>query len=514
MKFQHVVFAGCIIGCFIGCIILGLIFLSCMGNASVPQAKVYISDTSVIAVDGQSNVISRGTLGVDDTTVLQAAFNALQKSNGQIVISPGLYQIGKAIRVDGFYNLKITANGATLKMKSNFASDTWEFNGVYLINCEKVSMSGLTVDGNKNNLPADQDNSLIAVANTTDTLLYNCTITNAVYKGLNIKYKPSYNLTVDHCHFINNCDEGTDSDVYCTYDFPDMSYTFSNCNFERATLYLNKVPIQAFYMGSGIGTYINNTFKNMMTCYDFRHGIHTIKGSSGTNNGLALVTQIGDDVKVTASDMYFTGLTGHAGDMVSGVHISSGSVSLNNLTLIAATSNIAAKDGIRIRDGGRDCKITNCYIKGFDMSGIYVYKTTGQTLFEGNTIVGDGNGYGIYTLYNTGNVYVRNNVASNVESQYENSDGKLVVQPNTSPTPTPTVTTNFMAGPNLAPTPLAPQDNSATTNLPASVRSGLVSLWSWDKTKQYWGLLLPHLQRPLLTGLLQNRQLSQAMATG
>jgi len=50
-------------------------------------------------------------------------------------------------------------------------------------------------------------------------------------------------------------------------------------------------------------------------------------------------------------------------------------------------------------------------------------------LFQGKTIVGDGDGYGAYTESNTGNVYIKDNAASNVASLNNNADGKLVVQP-------------------------------------------------------------------------------------
>ncbi|MGE5403248.1 MAG: right-handed parallel beta-helix repeat-containing protein [Candidatus Doudnabacteria bacterium] len=491
MKSRYLI-AGVIIA---GCITMGLIAFTFMANADFHISTVSISGSSVIAVDGQSNVIKQGTLGVDDATVIQAALNALDKSNSVLTISPGTYTIDKTIVISSFSGLTVNAKGATIKLKYGYNGFYDDQNyGVYVVDCPSLKLNGLTIDGNKAGMTKD-DNTLINFNHVDNGYVYDCTITNARYKGLAIRRGDSTNLTIDTCHFINNCDSGgMDSDVYCSAE--GSSYTFKNCDFSRANLADSET--QAFYIQSGTGYYYNNKFNNMQKAYDFRNGIHTVVNAYGTNCGLALATYDGQPT-VSMTNAYFNGLSGHD-DTVGGVWLATGKVTMDNVTLISSGAR-NAKYGIMIT--GEYSTITgtmirNCKISGFSNAGIRIVDTGGQGLISGNTISNCGS-YGFDSEGNTGTTTVSGNTITGVKTPYYAPDGMLDVQstatstptPKPSTTPTPTVTASFMAGWNLAPTPLASQDNSVTTMLPTSMTSGLASIWGRDETKQNWAYNSP-----------------------
>jgi parallel beta-helix repeat protein len=97
---------------------------------------------------------AKGDGQTDDTQALQRAILEAEKTGNNLLFSQGTYIISKRLDFEKFENQTVSGSNATIKAAENYKQQTLE--GLFSFNQAKnVKLSGLTFDGNEQNLPAD-----------------------------------------------------------------------------------------------------------------------------------------------------------------------------------------------------------------------------------------------------------------------------------------------------------------------------------------------------------------------
>ncbi len=292
--------------------------------------------------------------------------------------------------------------------------------GIDITSSDLINIVGGVIDGNKSNQVAE--NGSILINNSHNIKISSMELKNAAYKA--IVFAGDYSGSVENVKFTNNCY----TIIHSSDIFADGTgnVAFENCDFVRSETTLPSDYGQSFYMNAeGVFLYKNNRFINICIPYDFRKGTHEIIGSRGENVMVALATRVGTPT-VFASGMIFSEITGQHLGMNCGIFIGGGSATVQNST-ITAKENVDAFNGIYIRYAGTEnCEMRNNHIIGFSLTGIRIYESDGNHLITKNKI--EGGTVGIESLDNTSLSNARNNLFSNVVSEYNNEDENLIIE--------------------------------------------------------------------------------------
>jgi len=228
------------------------------------DAMVFIEGTSVIAVDGNGSVISRGVAGTDDTAVIQAAITTYLASNGGMVyISPGNYSVDDSIVLPADTHIVgagdttvITADGdsygfslgsrcslKSLKILPNPVTHVGSTGAVY-ISGDDVVISNVRIDGLSS--VDGFDDGIDSSVSANNIRIFECVIENLT--GAAVYHTIGTHCVVDGCMF--------DSNVYgVVFTSPVSSATVSNCTISNSTTY-------GLYIQCSGNRFVNNHFES------------------------------------------------------------------------------------------------------------------------------------------------------------------------------------------------------------------------------------------------------------
>ena len=110
------------------------------------DAMVFIEGTSVIAVDSDGSVISRGVAGTDDATVIQAAITSVNSSETApktLCISSGRYYLSATVELSGTEYLTVSGGGKNETVLLPIGDTT----AIKLVQAVRVSINNITCEG-------------------------------------------------------------------------------------------------------------------------------------------------------------------------------------------------------------------------------------------------------------------------------------------------------------------------------------------------------------------------------
>ena len=387
------------------------------------DAMVYLEGTSVIAVDSTGNVIDKGTAGTDDTTVIQAALNALNKNNrGTVLLSPGSFDITDSIYVRS--GCILSGSGWETELKLNKVNSL--VSGQYIVYVgDRATLERLKINGNGWR-DKDIDTDGVHVRNY-GTVKF-CEIEDVRQYALNsytycgVKYL--YNL-IHHTKYPFSF-TGADTD----------GALFSNgCLAHGNTCYeydhYVKIRHAKNIVVSGntiIKTYSIDTSHSGIVCsggdgpyWNISICNNTIIDAVGTGTGSGIA--IGVDAgrlshNISIANNVIDGF--HSGIAIGGAHTT---VAINNIVRNARYAGIrliSGADGVHVInntlynsgivcEGASNCTIKSNIVQGgagywaAKGAGVYVFNECDNITIEGNTIT-DCTGSGIHLSDYAGNV--------------------------------------------------------------------------------------------------------------
>lgn len=358
----------------------------------------------------------------NDADHIQAAIDdAIAYGPGKtVVFGAATYLIDETLVIMAATSLTLSGATATIKTGTNY--DGYYVDGVvglYVDTSTGVTFDGLTFDANKAGTAAEFVFAKVLAA--TDVAFNNCTFKNSNYHAVRIN-GPATNLSFTSCAFTDNCTAtGNDSDVYTSGT---STFSFTSCTFVRT----RESQSQALYIDSGDGVYTNNVFTGPATAYDFRSGVHTITGGSGTV-GTVIRIQSGAAI-VHASGLNFEcdlNLTTN-GTAREGVDILTGRLVLLD-SVITASSDVGANGcdtGLRIRATGvviaKRCTFANWGVFGLRVVGTDGSHIMYRCIFSGPVAA---SGTGVYSATNTGLTKLIGNTRTSFAVDINNIDGKV-----------------------------------------------------------------------------------------
>lgn len=181
-----------------------LIPLKSESNSKAFKLTSLLSDSTAI---NYSLVNSPYVAGADITTLLQNEVDSAK----EIIIPQGLYYISKAITKNGG-TINIKGYGAVLQMVSTFPSGKKTLSaGIELNGLTNVSIEGITIDGNRENLVNAGTNWTnyimgIEIYSSSNIQLKNCSVINGPSISFNIK--ASMNVELVDCSSTNGMFHG------------------------------------------------------------------------------------------------------------------------------------------------------------------------------------------------------------------------------------------------------------------------------------------------------------------
>lgn len=380
-----------------------IVLASCSKKADQQQTPISIP-TQLKVETAALNVQSQGAKGdgvTDNTAFFQKALN----SGKALYIPKGTYLISKPlVKTSG--TLSITADHAIIKLAPSFPAGGSDATGAFILsNLTSASVSGLTIDGNRQNLQNAGTNWTNYIMGflfytSSNIQLSHCNILNA--PSISYEFRKCSQLTIDHCTSTNGMYHGVD---------------FQYCN--NATVQYSRIigignqgtdgrigGIGMLGTGGGNLSFKNNYIANMSD---------TGTKTEGSNN----VTWNADTVSNSGKDgIKFQNLAG--ADQVYG-----GNPQVYTVNYGTITNNIVNKIFNGRSDGSSEIQVWNASnvvvsgntitggIKTGQEDGIDVWATVGTTanVTISNNKISNTNRF-IY-LGTVSNVSVTNNICSN-----------------------------------------------------------------------------------------------------
>jgi hypothetical protein len=158
-----------------------------------------------------SSITIHSLANIDASTQIQNAINSLGVAGGTLIISPGTYDMSKAVIVNNTANLTIKGNGATLIALPAMPMDS---NGCFFMfqGCSALIISGLSFNGNAiNRGPIAAAPQGILLNWTNNVQIIGCNFMNSVcddifmWGGLNptALSLACHNIRITGCSFEN-----------------------------------------------------------------------------------------------------------------------------------------------------------------------------------------------------------------------------------------------------------------------------------------------------------------------
>ncbi|HTD99691.1 MAG TPA: right-handed parallel beta-helix repeat-containing protein [Mucilaginibacter sp.] len=281
-------------------ILILALFTSCKKDGAIESGIAPLTSKSNLTLNNNNPLAATDFLtvnplgsGVDNVTVLQNAIN----SGKPISLTKGTYLISKPL-VKSSGSLIIKGTEAIIQLAPSFAAGKSGYTGAFVLcNLTSLSITGLTIDGNRSNLKnagPDWTNYIMGlhIYNSSNIQLSSCKIINA--PSISFSFQNVNYLKIDSCLSTNGMYHGICLQ-YCNNVSISNSKIIGIGNQGTST---NKGGIGILGTGGSYLTFTSNYIENISD---------TGTKTEGANN----VTWIGNTVKNSGKDgIKFQNLTG------------------------------------------------------------------------------------------------------------------------------------------------------------------------------------------------------------